>query len=111
MRLNSAALFALAVSTAAPVTPARAVVPGAPAWTQSTEINQLVIKVVVLTKAQWEDQKTRRRGRGRTCIEYDSRPSCEADADCKWQKGTPFGVGYCYARSDEPRRLGRHKQR
>jgi hypothetical protein len=40
MRRASAACFALAVSMAVPFAPASAVVPAAPAWAQSAEINQ-----------------------------------------------------------------------
>jgi hypothetical protein len=95
-RRNLVAFFAFAVSIAAPFTPASAVVPAAPAWAQSAEINQMVIKVET-----WERQRARRQGRsgGRilSCA-YRTRGDCEAHGHCKWQKGTVLhpGEGYCY---------------
>jgi hypothetical protein len=95
MRSHPITWFALAVSIAVPFTPARAAVPAAPAGTRSAEINQPVIKV-----ESWDAQKMRRQrrvGQGQ-CIIYNNRTQCEAQAICKWQKGTILhpGGGYCY---------------
>jgi hypothetical protein len=118
MRFNSAALFALAVSIAAPLTPARAVVPGAPAWAHSAEINQLIVKVI----ESYQDTKDRRQRRQRAaatnprwsvnspnvppptpCKNFTTHQTCAQEIGCKWKKGTPpipplGGPGYCYAR-------------
>jgi hypothetical protein len=129
MRLNSAALFALAVSIAAPLTPARAVVPAAPAWAHSAEINQLIVKVI----ESYQDTKDRRQARQRAaatsprwsvnspnappptpCKRFTTRPTCEQEIGCKWKKGTPRplgGPGYCYARLQGVAKRGLNKPR
>jgi hypothetical protein len=113
MRLNSAALFALAVSIAVPFAPARALFPAAPTWARSAEINQLVIKIKLETEA---DRKARRQARKRTaaanprwsvnspnvpppppCTRFTAHDTCARELGCKWQKGTLVLKGYCYA--------------
>lgn len=113
VRRASAALFALAVSIAVPFTPARALVPAAPAWAHSAEINQLVIKV----ETAWDQQKARRQRRernplysgrgsigsgiaGTQCTSFKDERTCKRERGCKWQTASIIpkrNPGYCYA--------------
>jgi hypothetical protein len=128
MRLNSAAVFALAVSIAVPFAPARALVPAAPGWAHSAEINQLIVKVI----ESYQTTKDRRQRRQRAaaanprwsvnspnvtptpCKSFTTRPTCEQELGCKWKKGTPpplGGPGYCYATLPGVAKSGLHKPR
>jgi hypothetical protein len=71
---NLAIFFAFALSIAASSTPARALVPAAPAWALSAEINQLVI-----IKGGFRDTKKRRLARTGNCgsAEIDSETDCQ----------------------------------
>jgi hypothetical protein len=94
---NSAIFFAFALSTAASLTPARALVPAAPAWARSAEINQLVI-----IEVGFRATKQRRLARAGNCrsTEIDNANDCTRQPGCKWQKaGRKSGIeynGYCY---------------
>jgi hypothetical protein len=86
---NFIAMIALAVAVGAPLTRARAHVQTP--WARSNENNILAIG--------WDETKERRQSRRPSfCPAKNSRPACETQSRCKWQKGTILhsGQGYCY---------------
>jgi hypothetical protein len=128
-RRASAALFALAISTAASFTPARALVPAAPPWAHSAEFSQLIVKVVESYQATKDRRQARQRAATANprwsvnspnvtpptpCNTFTTHASCEQELGCKWQKGTPpvpplGGPGYCYATLPGVAKSGLHK--